>query len=77
MKISIKKATFDLPRNYLKLCKYELSSLENQKSSSKLRIPSELKNLETEVSLKRFHKKKTIYSGNGLYWKLKLPTPEC
>ena len=36
---------------------------------------SELKNLETEFSLKRFLKKKTIYGGNDLYWKLTSPTP--
>ena len=68
-KISIKKATFDLPWNHLKLCKYQLSSLENQKilhlNSESF---SELKNLETEVSLKRFLKKKQfmvemIYTG--------------
>ena len=34
---------------------------------------TELKNFETEISLKRFLKK-TIYGGNDLYWKLTLPT---
>ena len=38
-KISIKKAIFDLPWNYLKLYKYQLSLLENQKPTSKLQIP--------------------------------------
>ena len=61
MKISIKKATFGLPWNYLKLCKYQLSTLKNQKPASKL--------METEVSLKRFLKKdrfivEPIYTGN-------------
>ena len=51
MKISIKKATFDLPWNYLKLCKYQLSSLENQKPASKLQIS-------------QWFMVETIYTGN-------------
>ena len=35
---------------------------------------SELKNSETEISLKQFLKK-PIYSGNNLWWKLTSPTP--
>ena len=56
MEISIKKSTFDLAWNYLKLSEHKLSLLKNQKLASKLQIP-ELENSETEVSLKQFLKK--------------------
>ena len=39
IEISIKKSTFDVSSNYLKLSEHQLSSLINQKPVSQLEIP--------------------------------------
>ena len=52
IKISIKKSTFNLPINHLKLYKHQLSlSLKNYKPASKLRIRQSVKNFAPAVSL--------------------------
>ena len=54
---------------------YLLPLLENQKPYLNSKSLSELKNLETEVSLKQFLRKNPIYGGNDLGRKLTSPIP--
>ena len=76
MEILIKKTTFGLPGiiwNYANIT-FHHEKIKNPHLN--FESLSELKNLETEVSPKRFLKKTAIYDKNDLYWKLILPTPK-
>ena len=64
MKISIKKSTFELTWSYWN---YQNINFYYQKIKNlhlNFEFFSEVENSETEVSLKKFLKKTTIYSGN-------------